>query len=156
MPLSYVIRENDQPDNTGNNPDFVTEKVACIPLTGEYYMADRTSVFNMLVSFKTGQPSGDWIKYTLRYSDGRRSMEAPRRHFSGEGNATRNLAETERLQESIHYKGKRAMAFEKFLTQYQKMFNIYEKKGEEMSDEAKVRFLFRRYSMLDSVVLSMR
>ena len=36
------------------------------------------------------------------------------------------------------------MAFETFLTQCQKMFNIYEKEGEEMSYEAKVRFLFRK------------
>ena len=92
MPLLYVIRENDQPDNTGNHPDFVTETVACAQLTGEYYMADRTSVFNMIVSFTTGQPSGYWIISTLRYYYGRRSMEALRRHFSGEDNATRNLA----------------------------------------------------------------
>ena len=107
-------------------------------------MADRTSVFKMIVSFTTGQPSDDWIKYTLRYSDGRRLMEALRRHFSGEGNATRNMAEAKRMQESIYYKGKRAMAFETFLTQCQKMFNIYEKEGEEMLDEAKARFLFRK------------
>ena len=36
------------------------------------------------------------------------------------------------------------MAFKTFLTQCQKMLNIYEKEGEEMSDEAKVRFLFRK------------
>ena len=36
------------------------------------------------------------------------------------------------------------MALETFLTQCQKMFNIYEKEGEEMSDEAKVRFLFQK------------
>ena len=28
VPLSYVIRENYQPDNTGNHPGFVTETVA--------------------------------------------------------------------------------------------------------------------------------
>ena len=81
VPLSYVICENDHPDNTGNHPDFVTKTVACAPLPVEYYMADRTSVFNMIVSFTTVQPSGDWIKYTLRYSDGRRSMEALRQAF---------------------------------------------------------------------------
>ena len=48
------------------------------------------------------------------------------------------------MQESIHYKIETAMDFETFLTQCQKMFNIYEKEGEEMSDEAKVRFLFRK------------
>ena len=71
-------------------------------------------------------------------------MEALRRHFAGEGNANRYLVEAERIQESIHYKSESAMAFETFLPQCQKMFNIYEKEGEEMSDEAKVRFLFRK------------
>lgn len=71
-------------------------------------------------------------------------MLALRKHFAGEGNATRNLAEAGRLFESIHYKSERSMGFETFLTQCQKMFNIFDKEGEEMSDEAKVRFLFRK------------
>ena len=71
-------------------------------------------------------------------------MEALCRHFSREGNATRNLAEAEILNELSHYKSKRAMYFEIFLTQCQKMFNIYEKEGEEISDEAKIGFLFRK------------
>ena len=40
----------------------------------------------MIVSFTVGQPSGDWIKDTLKYSDGRKSMNALRTHFAGEGN----------------------------------------------------------------------
>ena len=36
------------------------------------------------------------------------------------------------------------MSFEIFLTQCQKMFNIYKKEGGEMSEEAKVRFLFSK------------
>ena len=144
IPLSYVIRENEVPDIEGMHPDFVSQTISCAPLTGEYYSADRRTVFNMIVSFTTGQPSRDWIKNTLRYSDGRRSMIALRTHFAGEGNASRNMAEAERMHESIHYRGERALSFETFLTQCQKMFNIFEKEGEEMSDEAKVRFLFRK------------
>ena len=71
-------------------------------------------------------------------------MEALRSNFAGEGNATRNLAEAKIMQQSIHYKGEREMAFKTFLTKCQKMFSIYEKEDEEMSDEAKVRFLFRK------------
>ena len=56
-------------------------------------------------------------------------MEALRRHFAGEGNATRNLVEAERLNESLHYKSNGAMSFKIFVTQCQKMFNIYEKEG---------------------------
>ena len=80
----------------------------------------------------------------MKHSDGRRLMKALRRHFAGEFIATRNLAEVERLNELLHYKIERAMSFEIFLTQCHKMFNIYEKEGEEMSDEAIVRFLFRK------------
>jgi len=144
VPLSYVIRDNDQPLPTITYPDFVAKTIACAPLSGEFYDADKKTVFNMIVSFTTGQPSGDWVKHTLIHSDGRRSMQALRNHFAGEGNATRNLTEAERLYQFIHYKNERAMNFETFLTQCPKMFNIFEKEGEAMAEEAKVRFLFRK------------
>ena len=144
IPLSYIIRENDAPDVDGEYNDFVSKTIACAPLTGEYFTADSMTVFNMIVSFTTGQPSGDWIKSTLRQSNGRVSMKALRDHFTGEGNATRNMAEADRLQESLHYKSERSMTFETFLTQCQKMYNIFEKEGEPMSDEAKVRFLYKK------------
>jgi hypothetical protein len=144
IPLSYVIRENDDPNPNGEYPDFILKTIGCAPLDGEYYSADRLTVFNMIVSFTTGQPSGDWIKNTIRYADGRRSMNALRTHFAGEGNATRNMAEADRLHETLHYKSERSVSFEVFLTQCQKMYNIYEKEKEPMTDEAKVRFLFKK------------
>ena len=130
----------------GEFNDFITQTIECAPsLSGEYYKADSLTVFNMMVSFTTGQPSGDWIKNTIRYSNGRRSMQALRNHFAGEGNATRNLSTVDRLKkESLHCKSERSMTFETFLTQCQKMYNIYDKEGDPMSDEAKVRFLFKR------------
>ena len=144
IPLSYVIRENDTPDTNGTHPDFMSKTIACAPLSGEYYESDRLAVFNMIVSFTTGQPSGDWIKSTLRYSNGRRSMKALQDHFAGEGNASRNKAEADRLYSDLHYKSERAMPFETFLTNCQKMFNIYEKEGEPMPEGAKIRFLFKK------------
>lgn len=144
IPLSYVIREIDAPNIDGTFSDFINETIECAPLTGEYYSADRQSVFNMLVSFTTGQPSGDWIKSSVRHSDGRRSMKQLRDHFSGEGNATRNIAEADRLKDTLHYKSERAMPFETFLTQCQVMFNIYDKEGETMLEDARLRFLFKK------------
>lgn len=144
VPLSYVIRENEDPDHDGNFSDFITKTVACAPLSGEYFDADKLAVFNMIVSFTTGQPSGNWIKATLKYSDGRKSLKALRTHFAGEGNATRNMAEATRLRDTLHYKNERAMSFEIFLTKCQKMYNIFEKEKEPMTDAAKVRFLFQK------------
>ena len=118
--------------------------MACAPLEGEYYATDRMSVLNMFVSFKTSQPSGDWIKTMPNYSDGRQSMESLRRHFAGEGNVTWNISESIILNESLHYNNERAISFDIFLTQCQKVFNIYEKEGEGILEEAKVRLLFRK------------
>ena len=71
-------------------------------------------------------------------------MKALRAHFAGEGNATRNIAEATRLRETLHYKNERAMSFEIVLTKCQKMYNIFEKEQEPMTDAAKVRFLFQK------------
>ena len=143
VPLSYVIRENENPDTTTVHTEFINKTVACAPLNGEYYDADKLTVFNFIVSFTTGQPSGDWVKDSIKHSNGRRSMKALRDHFLGEGNATRSLASAEELRASLHYKNERSMAFETFLTQCQRMFNIFKQEKEEMSEEAKIRFLFK-------------
>ena len=76
IPLSYVIRKDDPPRLDGNFSDFLSQTIECASLSGEYYMADRVPVFNMIVSFTTGHPSHDCIKSTLRFYDGRRSMKA--------------------------------------------------------------------------------
>ena len=145
VPLSYVIRNNDNPtDAIEVADDFVSKTVAHAPLSGEYYNADRSAVFNMIVSFTTGQPSDAWVKSTHRHANGRTSMKALRDHFSGEGNASRNISEADRLKESLHYKSERSLAFETFLTQCQKMYTIYDKEAEPMADDAKLRFLFKR------------
>ena len=125
VPLAYVICENDVPNQDTIHADFLAKSIACAPLSGEYYEADRRSVFDMIVAFTTGQPSFDWIKSTMKYSDGRRSIKALRNHFAGAGNASRSKAEADRLKASLHYKNVRSMPFEKFLTQCQNMFNIY-------------------------------
>ena len=144
VPLSYVIRENDVPDHDGEHADFMQESIACAPLEGTPYEADRATVFQLLISFTTGHPSEAWIKPTVRKRNGRLSMKALRDHFSGEGNATCRIAEADRLKESLFYKSERSLSFETFLTKCQKMFNIYEKEKEPMEEDAKIRFLFKK------------
>ena len=75
-------------------------------------------------------------------------MKALHTYFSGKGNASHNKADANRLKDILHHKNERAMDFETFLTQYQKMHNIYEKEGKEISEDAKIRFLFKRVQYL--------
>ena len=79
-----------------------------------------------------------------KLQDGREDMKALKRHFAGEGNASRRIAIAERLRKTLHYRNERALSFEVFLSKAQKMFNIFEKHGEEMTEEAKVRFLLKK------------
>ena len=158
IPLSYVIRENDAPDTVGPHANFSEKCIACAPLAGVAYESDRSAVHQALVSFTTGQPSENWIKAINRHKDGRRSMKALRDHFSGEGNATRRIAEADRLKDTLHYKNERSLPFETFLTRCEKMYNIYEQHKEAMKEDAKIRFLFKKvqHSGLSSAIEAMK
>ena len=71
-------------------------------------------------------------------------MEALRNHYGGEGNASRRIATAEKLRETLHYKSERSMPFSTFLDRMQKMFNIFQEEGEELTENAKVRELLKR------------
>ena len=79
-------------------------------------------------------------------------MKALRDHFLGEGNATRILASSEGLCSTLHYKNERSIAFETFLTQCQRMYNIFKQEKEAMSEEAKIKFLFKAIQHKDLLV----
>ena len=70
-------------------------------------------------------------------------MKALCAHFSGKGDASCNKADANRLKDTSHYTNERAMEFKISLTQCQKVYNIYEKEGKEMPEDAKIRFLFK-------------
>lgn len=156
IPLSYVIRDNDEPDTEdaedGAHDDFISKTILCAPISGEYFDADKLTVFNFIVSFTTGQASGNWVKASAKYANGRRSMKALRDHFKGEGNASRSLASAENLRATLHYKNERSITFETFLTQCQKMFNIFNQENELMAEDAKIRFLFQAIQHKDLIV----
>ena len=135
MLLSYVIRENDIADTTELYQDFINKTIACAPLSCEYYDTNKVVVFNIVVLFTTGQLSDNWIKTILRYSDRRRSIQALQTYFTGERNTSRTLANADRLKDTLYYKNERAMTFETFLKNLQKMFNIYNKENEGVPED---------------------
>ena len=144
VPLSYVIRKNELPDTSALEQKFVAKTIACAPLSGTAYEHDSLQVHEMLINFTTGQPSHAWIKSVEKYEDGRRSMNALREHFEGKGNATRNLAEANRIRDTLYYKNERSLSFEKFLNKMQEMFNIYAKEDQDLSEKGKIDILFAK------------
>lgn len=87
MPLAYVIRENDAPDPDGH-ADFTSKCIACAPITGPHFEADKREAHQIILSLVQGETAEDWIKGVKRHNNGRLDYECLRNHFAGEGNAT--------------------------------------------------------------------
>ena len=97
-----------------------------------------------MVSFTQGELSEDWLKPFKRLKNGRIDFIELRRHFQGEGNASRRIAIAERMEQTLHYRNERAMAFEVFLSKVQRMYNIFSQQNEPRTEDAKVRFLLKK------------
>ena len=145
VPLSYVVREQEDPDHDRDfGDDFFSEMIACVPLHGAHFRANSRRVHQLLKNFLVAETAEQWIKNKEPHVDGRQDMLALREHYSEEGNASRRIATAKRMREGLHYKNERSPAFSIFLDHLQKMFNIYEEEGEEFTENAKLRELFKR------------
>ena len=96
------------------------------------------------MNFLVAESAEQWIKNLAPRVNGCLDMEALRNHYGGEGNASRHIATAEKLCETLHYKSERSMPFSTFLDRMQKMFNIFQEEGEELTENAKVCELLKR------------
>ena len=139
IPLSYVVRANEDPDHKTNfEGDFVAHSIACAPLNNATFRANARKVHQLLMNFLVAESAEQWIKNLAPWVNGRLDMEALHNHYSGEGNASRRIATAEKLRETLHYKSERSMPFSTFLDRMQKMFNIFQEEGKELTENAKV------------------
>lgn len=128
VPLSYVIREVEVPDPGAIYETHNDRLISRAPLVGSYFIADTRRVHTLLSGFSQGETSENWIRSIARFQDGRRDFIALRRHYAGEGNTSRRIADAKRIQSSLHYKTERALPFGKFLESLQRMFAISRRK----------------------------
>jgi hypothetical protein len=111
IPLSYVIRDDEEPDEDGMYLSFNERMIARAPHTGQYYKVDSRRVHNLLTGFLYSESTETWICSLSRFQDGRHDILALRRHYAGEGNSTRRIADAKRIQTSRFYKTERALPF---------------------------------------------
>ena len=145
IPLSYVVCANEDPDHeTDFEGDFVARSIACAPLSNATFRADARKVHQLLMNFLVAESAEQWIKNLAPRVNGPLDMKALRNHYGGEGNASQHIATAEKLRETLHYNSERSMPFSTFLDRMQKMFNIFQEEGEELTENAKVPELLKR------------
>ena len=145
VPLSYFIREREDLDHDCDfGDDFVSKMIACTPLHGTHFRANSRCVHQLLKNYFVAETAEQWIKNLEPHADGCRDMLALREHYSGGGNASQRIVTAEQVREGLHYKNKRSLAFSIFHDRIQKMFNIYKEEGEEFTENANLRELFKQ------------
>ena len=144
VPLSYIVRENEPPNHeTDFGNDFTACSIACAPLNDSSFRADARKLHQLLTNFLVAESAEQWIKDLTPRVNGRRDMEALHNHYGGKGNASRRIVTAEKLRKSLHYKSECSLPFSTFLDRMQKMFNIFKEEGEQLTENAKVRELFK-------------
>ena len=148
IPLSYVIREHQEPLEDAIYEDFTDEMVACAPLNGQTYESDRRLVHQYLMGFITGTSSEDYVKKTYVrgrcHNNGRMSFQALRLQYEGRGEMNRRLSEAAMIEKTLFYKSEKALSFTIFSARMERMFNIYKEENRPKSEDEKLEILFRK------------
>jgi hypothetical protein len=102
VPLSYIVRDNEDSEFDGDFESFTERCIACAPLTGVVFQADARKVHQLLKSFLQAETAEQWIRPLAKKQNGRVDMAALRNHYSGEGNTSRRIAAAEKLRDTLH------------------------------------------------------
>ena len=80
-PLSYVIRENDTPNQTEHNT-WEENAVLASPLTGRLYKQDNLTLYNIIFCSIADTPdSFNYVKPYIKKDDGRTDTNALRSRY---------------------------------------------------------------------------
>jgi hypothetical protein len=152
IPLHYVIRDekasDDEIEQNGRGESYLQILVAKAPLYGPVFQHDAQTVHGYLRGFLIGQPAEHWNKELLSQANGRSDMLALRAHYGGSGNTTTMLAEAKMMYDTLVYRGeKNKGTLERFLTDCQKMFILFDDNDEPMTRNQKVKFVLDKKRM---------
>jgi hypothetical protein len=125
IPLSYVVRELDEPIDLIDNDDYLTTLVSRAPLKGTAYVVDRWQVHQLLTSKVLGEHAEEWMCDDKNKHNGRVDYHNLCLHFEGEGNVSRQITQAEAIYKTLHYRQERSMKISAFLGRMQVMFQIY-------------------------------
>ena len=127
------------PENEYNT--FLDQTIDYAPHTGSIFHADSASVYQHLISLIAGGPTEIWLRASdsKKGNNGKKAVEALRKHYAGSGYSSRMIGEATKLEESLHYKSERSLPFATFAMKLQHMFNLYWDNDTELSNDAKLR-----------------
>ena len=127
------------PDRTTDfQGNFISDNIACVPLSGAHFQADTRKVHKILKIYLLAETAEQWITSIEKRTNGQDNFDALRLHYSGEGIVSRRVAVVDCLQGTLDYNSERALSLNTFLGRLQKMFNIFRDEEEPMTYSTQV------------------
>ena len=118
VPLSYVIRDNDEPVEK-RNAEFLDDYIDQAPLTGPAFASDASEVHTFIVSFITkNETAKNKIMLYLPNNNRRKDYQALRDHYKGVSSTAKAIVKAEDNITNMFYAGKKKphMWWDKFET----------------------------------------
>ena len=144
VPLSYIVRENDDPDHT-TNTNFLDDYVMTAALEGPSYEIDSTKVHAFIQTRIVGNDEAEaTIKPHERSHDGRKDWKALKEHYEGSGVFAKDIIQAENDLTSMIYTGEKkpTMYWTLFETRLNRTFHVFAKAENVIfSDAMKLRRL---------------
>lgn len=120
-PLRYIVRDDDEPE------EFETEvqrRMYQLPVTGESYEGDNSTVYHKLKEFLYDTAGWAWIESFDTAEDGRGAFQAWCNHYNGEGELSKRTKLAKQMLDTLHYKNEVAFTFETYSSKLQRCFQV--------------------------------
>jgi len=109
IPLNYVIRNVEIPEDGAQLATEQEFAVATTPLEGDQFDLDNERVYGIVKQLILDGPAWAYITSRIdRTKDGRAAWKALQAHYEGESYMNKQKEDAYRIIENLHYKGERA------------------------------------------------
>ena len=134
VPLSYVIRENDDPEFEPDVP-FDDTVVNAITLEGIEYKQDARTVHKIIAkNIHEDSDAYTYVKPMNRFRDGRRDILALRERYSSDATKQNIINRAKSELSTLRYKNERSFSFERFSAKLQKGYDDLEDQGRAVNN----------------------
>ena len=144
IPLYYVIRENNIPDQIEHNT-WEEKAVLAVPLTRILYNQDNLTVNNIILrNIADASDAFTYVKPYIKKDDGRTDIKALRSRYENVAMQEQYVSDAKRTIETIQYRNKISRTFEKFVRNLVKAVDELEKRGRGMHSADIVEIIWQR------------
>ena len=150
IPLYYVIRPNDEPDDPTDEERIIFNA----SLEGAAFRVDNNTVHQILTELTNGTDADQWIKEHRRTQNGREAWMALCNHYDGPAEGDKRVTVARHDLKTLHYKNESSFSFEKYSTKMRKAYTILKQYKQPRSEKEQVELLIDNINTNDTRLIT--